>query len=615
MASHSIPTETRSQIESLLNKWGARWRLQRVVLWLPRVMMLSFVVGMIVATVVAMFQLLPMTQMLLLVGIAMGATLSLVTGAIGLWSKDGHEAARQFDNLFGLQERLATALELLDGRIQTSPEIAQRQLDDTYEIAKRVDARKQLPLHVKWLEWVGVLFLLMFLIIVLAFASYLTFNRDGGVSTQTQTAIASAADTTRDITEELATNTGLSDEERSALLESSEASLDELQNPDTNAEDSFVAMSDLEAELSNQAEAIREGVESSNESLQSALESLSGEGQASQNPGAQLAQELSELSDTLNSMSAQEQADLAESLQEAAEATETQNEALSDSLSEAAQALQDNQMQAAQDALDDASQEAQSNAQNNQSRSETADALEQSAQEAQQASRDIAETQSDDSSGENQESEDSSSNQEGQQESQDGEQQSESEGQQQAQDGQQANSEGEGQNPNANETGEDGSPVQAQEDGSAQSSSGEGEGQQGEQPLPEDGEVGQGGGSGDGESTQQTQQMSGTGDSPEADGTTNDGGEEDFESLFAPSINNVQASDSTVELETDDNDAQSIEGEFQDNPDGESTVPYNQVFSSYADSANSALENGYVPLGVRDVVRDYFTSIEPTGDE
>mgnify|MGYP000681091876 CR=1 FL=1 len=81
MASQSIPTETRSQIESLLNKWGARWRLQRVVLWLPRVMMLSFVVGMIVATVVAMFQLLPMTQMLLLVGIAMGTTLSLVTGA------------------------------------------------------------------------------------------------------------------------------------------------------------------------------------------------------------------------------------------------------------------------------------------------------------------------------------------------------------------------------------------------------------------------------------------------------------------------------------------------------------------------------------------------------
>ena len=42
------------------------------------------------------------------------------------------------------------------------------------------------------------------------------------------------------------------------------------------------------------------------------------------------------------------------------------------------------------------------------------------------------------------------------------------------------------------------------------------------------------------------------------------------------------------------------------------TVPYNQVYSDYANAANHALDSGYVPLGLRDVVRDYFTSLEPS---
>ena len=31
-------------------------------------------------------------------------------------------------------------------------------------------------------------------------------------------------------------------------------------------------------------------------------------------------------------------------------------------------------------------------------------------------------------------------------------------------------------------------------------------------------------------------------------------------------------------------------------------------------AANRALENDYVPLGMQDVVRDYFSSLQPTGD-
>ena len=42
-------------------------------------------------------------------------------------------------------------------------------------------------------------------------------------------------------------------------------------------------------------------------------------------------------------------------------------------------------------------------------------------------------------------------------------------------------------------------------------------------------------------------------------------------------------------------------------------MSYDTVFSDYQNAANRALESDYVPLGLRDVVREYFTSLEPTG--
>jgi len=52
------------------------------------------------------------------------------------------------------------------------------------------------------------------------------------------------------------------------------------------------------------------------------------------------------------------------------------------------------------------------------------------------------------------------------------------------------------------------------------------------------------------------------------------------------------------------------EGEFSQNPTGQTTVPYDQVYQDYSDAANRALESDYIPLGLRDVVRDYFSALE-----
>jgi hypothetical protein len=44
---------------------------------------------------------------------------------------------------------------------------------------------------------------------------------------------------------------------------------------------------------------------------------------------------------------------------------------------------------------------------------------------------------------------------------------------------------------------------------------------------------------------------------------------------------------------------------------GAALVPYAQVYASYAAAAAEAMEREYVPTGLRDYVRDYFTQLEP----
>lgn len=44
---------------------------------------------------------------------------------------------------------------------------------------------------------------------------------------------------------------------------------------------------------------------------------------------------------------------------------------------------------------------------------------------------------------------------------------------------------------------------------------------------------------------------------------------------------------------------------------GRARVPYREVYAQYADQASAALEGSYIPLGLKQYVRDYFTSLEP----
>jgi hypothetical protein len=45
--------------------------------------------------------------------------------------------------------------------------------------------------------------------------------------------------------------------------------------------------------------------------------------------------------------------------------------------------------------------------------------------------------------------------------------------------------------------------------------------------------------------------------------------------------------------------------------EGAAGVPYNDVYGEYATEAQAALEGSYIPLGMKQYVRDYFSSLEP----
>jgi hypothetical protein len=44
---------------------------------------------------------------------------------------------------------------------------------------------------------------------------------------------------------------------------------------------------------------------------------------------------------------------------------------------------------------------------------------------------------------------------------------------------------------------------------------------------------------------------------------------------------------------------------------GQALVPYHEVYYDYLDAANQTLERSYIPSGLKDYVRQYFSQLEP----
>ncbi len=617
--------ESSRMLTSMVQRWDRRWRAGLTLIWLPRALAPALVVGLVLAVISRIRPFLLPDQIALIIFIGMAAGTLVMAASIWLRERSILHAARRFDVILGLNERISTALELIGGRIATTDELAQLQLQDAQERARAAHPGKRLPLHLNGREWAGLALLIIAVAILLLLPNPQdTITQDNVAATA---AIEEAASTLRQITEQVASDSTLREEERRELLEVMETASNTLSRNDVSAEEAFAAVTDAQNSLESLVEMFDQQLNTSNAAAQAAANALQSASQTPQNADnayEQLAQALEQLAQASASMNSEQQQQMMEQLQQAAsQMTGSGNSGLQQAAEQMQQAV--NQMQSGNNAaaagtMQQAAQSAQQGGQTANQTSQSAQNASQQAQNASSAAQNIARSQSPQSANASQQQ---NSAQGGQQEDSQAQEMSgsgESQPQQSSQSGQQS---GEQSNQSGSGSGQQGQ--MGSQPGAESGQLGSGESNQGQESAngsaqgQNEGQLSaaavseSGAGAGDeqaaGPSSSSSSQMSAETQSNNADGEGERGSDE---MIFAPRRIGGSSGEDEIFLQSDDPNAPVLQGEFAQNPTGSSTVPYSSVFSDYANAASQALESGYVPLGLRDLIRSYFSSLEPS---
>jgi hypothetical protein len=575
------------------------------MLWLPRALALSLVCGTAAAFVSHLRPWL-VTEQIALVTAGLAA-LSVITMILLIWLKPRPllTSARRFDLRFGLKERVSTALELLAGDIQANEELKRLQIDDALRIAADVRPREQIPIRARRRDWTAVVALLGVLALLLIVPNPQAAAVEAGNAQNA--AIADAADTLRDITRDIATDPNLNAGDRQNLLQALQSAVDILDQPDIRPEEALAAISNAESLMRQTGERLREqnsATASSLESTAELLRSLESLTTTPQDDGRSLNELLEALQRQAAGLDAAQRQAAANALAQSAQGLQAASPGAAQALRQAAEALREGDTQSAQANLETAQaalEEASRQAEQSQSAAQN---LQRSAQQAQQAGQQVSQPPQ-------------SAQQNSVQPAQSPQQASSNS----AQPANEAQPSGQSQ---AAQSGQPGASEQAEagaqnsqpgdETGVQQTQGGQGAPMTGQQS---EGQSSQGSapGSGDqaGAAGQDQPNTAGVGQTQqsEADNNPDGAGESAFEPIYAPRRLGGESGDATIQLEPDTSDMPVAEGDFAENPAGQVTVPYNEVFTDYAAAANRALGTDYIPLGLRDVVRDYFSSLEP----
>lgn len=624
MATQAAFQEQHDALNRVVRGWDRRLRAQKMLIWLPRSFIPGLVMGVILLLIARTRPWLANDQIVMLTTAAVLSGIAIMLLVVGLWPRSDLEAARSFDVMFNLGERTSTALELSAGQIHSNEELTGFQLQDAWEKAQVVNASEQIPFIWDWRSWLGALGVLGIIILLLLLPN----SQSEAVSrnNEREIAIAEAENTVQEITQTVAADPVLTDEERAQLLQELEKTTNKLEEPEVKPEEAFATLSYSESELREQAQNLSQSAEDQRAAMEQAAEALRNLSAMANVPQqSQQSQEaiptLQELRQNLEDMSEAERMETVEALEQAAQALEQTNPQAAQSLRDAANALRNGDIQAAQNAMQQAVENMQGGQQQMQQQSSSAQQLTDAAQQLRQAANQISQSgqpnaQNQQSQQQNQQGQNQQSQQSGQQQGSEGlqelSQQSQQAGQQGQQQGQQAGDSQSQQGQQGQESGDQGSPgnqasqMQANSPGEGQEGSSSESQQAGSQ------QPGEGGGAGDtqGDSGSEQNRTQGGSNPSAQDNDPDGGGEGQMPLIYRPQRVGGSGGEQLF-LEPDSGDIPAVEGEFSQNPAGQSLVPYNQVYGEYLTEANRALESDYIPLGLRDVVRNYFTSLEP----
>lgn len=644
--------QTASHLTRQVRRWDRRSRVARSLVWVPRGLIAALVVGVLIALISRLRPwLLPEQIAVLTGGVALVLGL-VVSGLIWLWPKPLARAARYFDRRFDLKERVSTALELSSGVIPVPEPLVEYQLTDAVGAVQDVDVAARLPVRVRYLE-------LLVMVLLAVLVAYLLLSDNPQVNTllaerELQSTINEQAAEIEETIEAIEQNDALTEEEKEALTAPLEEALEILQQPDISQQEAVAAMAEAGQKLREMTDGMLDGDE---QAYELAADSLSGSPSASDLAQAlkkpdlgaaaaaaeELANELAE-----ETMSEEERQALANQLEQAADALEASNPALAEKLREAAQALRDGNMEAAQEALREAGEMLRQQEQQLQN-SPLSQSAQSAMQQMNQGQQQIAQTGQQQ---QQQTGQQATNPQGGQQQQQAGQQQTGQQSQSQNPAGQQQGQSGQEQQSQQGQP-QSGQQSQSQQQGAASQQSGMSEAQQAGAAQPGEGQsdspgsnAGESGDEspGEGGSSQQTgpanpggdqganapsagegeggagtnntagveAELEGSISTDNSPGTTEGGPEEYTAQNPSSTIGGQSSANVDVGGQTNSADGSPIqEGEFTENPTGESSQSYTNVYGNYQDAVSDALESGRIPLDQRDVIHDYFSSLEP----
>jgi hypothetical protein len=592
------PDERLGQLHIVLGGVQRRLRLREATRLLPVAVALGLGATLALAFVWRLkgdlSALLLMSVGVLLVGVA-GLTAFLYAW---LRPRDALQTARLADHLLSLDERLATALEaptrLPEHPTASQLELHSAQLDDALARARSISLRRDLPLKVESRKLLpsGLLALLLLIVIVAP-------NPLSNVDTALQGQIAQEQQKIQSIEEIVKASPRLAQDPalQALLKELSDLSRD-LSSGDLKREEALARLSEAESKLQKSLDA---QAKSQRAALDALAEQLSGSesdaakeiGEALKSGDAQKASDaLKKAGEDAANMSPEERKALADALKQARDNIASLDPELARSLNDAAEALSGSDPDAAKKALEELGQKVAETGQKLATQQQISQALAQ----LQQSKQNIAQAG------------------QGKPTAPSGNGTAVANGTPLANGtsvahGQATQQSAQGTPPAAGTVTTPGSPVSQPPGGTpsagaggtpvlAQGTPGNGDGIP--TPLP---------GQGQGQSGGQPGDEGGEGD---GQGGIQSWGTGHQEPVYAPP-SSVSATLTPVVIKGQPNQ----EGDQSTMPinggttPGEALVPYEQVFARYREQAGSALGSDYIPQGYKDLVRDYFSELQP----
>jgi len=521
---------------SRLRQWQRWTRLQKSVYYGLR----GLALGLLISAIAAIF-LIPSNNLLIseyfvlliasgLLGLTVGA------GIAWLWPQSRLKIAREYEQVFDLKERISMAIELRQLE-DVDQAWQQLQLNDALEATKQIILKDGLQWHIPTLE-ISLLLISFGLVLGSWFYGERSFQQ-AETNAQNQQLVKDEVENLKELITNIENSEQLSDETKEAVIVPMQESLEKMKQAES-PEEAVSALSEAQQTLEEFIQSGREefeGLQAAGEELAKNQDSpinLTGKA-LSQGDFQAAAESLATLD--LSGLNPEELASLSEQFMDMAQGLANSSPELEKQFQQAAEALQSQDLQAAQEAIEKASESISNSTQ----RAEASEAARKSAAE-------LANMQS----------------------------------QLMA-----AMFEGAPQN-NDMETSSSESPASEQKGGFGSHASG-GEFEESRTPGKEAG------------LTPLTQSN-----------LSGNSSEKQYDSVYAP-----QRLGGTSETElslspgdvADNNAIGGISSTFTQN--AQSSVPYSEVYSSYEESTQQALESGSIPLSLQPIVREYFSSLNP----